>query len=211
MKVLRLTAILLLLLVARASASFIYDFPGSPGDGTAANQTTPQPPIATYSDFTRNNVNIQGTANIFDSKGWSVNPSIDTTTYTTFSIAAAPTLYINVSSLTFDAVITVDGPTSGQVSLFVNGSAIPYASTTFAPTTTLTNFSFNFTPLTNADLATTVEFRFYGWNAVTNGGHLGFDNVTTSVVPEPSTIWAVVVPLALTLQGLWKRTRGLRA
>jgi hypothetical protein len=207
MKVLRLAAILLLFFVANASAVFTYDFPGSPGSGLAADQTTPQPPIATYSDFTRNNVNIQGAANIFDSKGWSTNTSIDTNTYVTFSITAAPTLYINLSSLTFDAVLTIDGPPSGQVSLFVNGSATPYASTTFSPTLTLTNFSFNFTPLTDADLATTVEFRFYGWNAVTNGGPLGFDNVTTSVVPEPSTIWAALVPLALALHGLWKRVR----
>jgi hypothetical protein len=56
-----------------ASLLYLYDFPGDPGSGLAADQTNPQPTGATFGDFTRNNVGVvSGSNNEFGSNNWSL-------------------------------------------------------------------------------------------------------------------------------------------
>jgi hypothetical protein len=144
---------------------------------------------------------------------WSPSTSLDPAQYVGFSITAAVSYHLELTSLTFQAGISLNGPTNAEVAMFINGSAVATATFLYSPPTSLPNtpttFTFDFTDLTAVDNATVVEFRFYGWNSSGPGERLGFDDVTTngtiSNVPEPSTVWAILLPFALILHRLWKR------
>jgi hypothetical protein len=215
MKLFRVAMFLLLLSAAHARAIFIYDFPGIPGSGLAADQTNPQPANATFSDFTRTGVVQAGDPNKFVSSQWNQGSSLDPTQYVGFSITAAAGYHLELTSLTFDAGISLNGPPNAEVAIFVNGSSTPYDTMLFTPPATLPNtpttFTFNLTPLTAADNATLVEFRFYGWNSTASGERLGFDNVATngtiSNLPEPSNGWAALLPVVIVSCQVWRRLR----
>jgi hypothetical protein len=181
---------------AFASVLYTYDFPGDPGSGLEANQTNGQPTNATFSDYTRTGVIEKKAKNVFNSNTWSVNTSIDTTQYTSFSITAAGGYHLNLTSLTFDAQANATGPNNGRVALFLNGSATAYATFDYTPASSYSLVTFDFTDLTDANLATTATFRFYGWNATNAGGQLGFDNVVTngtiSNLPEPAMLQPIL-------------------
>jgi len=191
--ILVLAALLLLQSASQAAVIFLYDFPNDPGDGLAGDQTNPQPTFATFSDFTRTNVNATGGPN-FSSNNWSTGP-IDTTQYVGFSITASPWYVLDLTSLTFDIKRQSNGPANGQVALFLNGSSIPYATFNFSPTTSVVTNTFDFTDLTNADMVTSATIRFYGWNAP-GPGNLTFDNVVingvVAAVPEVAPVWPIV-------------------
>jgi hypothetical protein len=179
--------------------------------GLASNQTNGQPSNATFSDFTRTNLNGSGGPPQFASTGWNLNSSIDPTQFEGFSITAAGGFHLNLSSLTFDAVLgSPTGPQNMEVALFLNGSAIAYATFDFSPTSTLTSYSFNFTPLTDANNATSATFKFYGWNAVGPAGELDLDNVATfgaiSNLPEPSSMLPVLLLLGCVFAVRKRRT-----
>jgi hypothetical protein len=214
MNLVRLTAVMLLFGIGQLGATVIYtyDFPGSPPNGAASNQTHSQPANATFSDFTRNGPMQGGTANIFESNNWSTNPSIDLAVYVGFSITADSGFHLDLTSLAFDTIRSAAAGTNGEVALFINGSATPYATQLFTPTTVLTTVNFNFAALTESDNATTAEFRFYGWNTTGPGERLSFDNVTTNGTitnaPEPSGRWSILLPVSLILGSFAKAFRG---
>jgi hypothetical protein len=200
---LKLLAIALLGLLAsattQASLIFLYDFPSA--SGLAANQTNGQPSNATFSDFTRTNLNGSGGPPVFASTGWNQNNSIDPTQFEGFSILASGGFHLNLSSLAFDAVLgSPTGPKDMEVALFLNGSATASATFNFSPTSTLTSYVFNFTALTDADNVTLATFKFYGWNATGPAGELDLDNVATygdiSNLPEASSLGPSVLLLA---------------
>jgi hypothetical protein len=215
MRLSRLAALLLLLSAADASAIFVYDFPGSPPNGAASNQTNSQPANATFGDFTRTNVMQTGDPNFFNSSDWNTGSSIDLTKFVGFSITADVGYHLNLTSLTFDALKSLNGPNNGQVSIFINGSATAYETFLYTPATTLTNETFDFTDLTDTDNATTAEFRFYGWNSTGPGERLGFDNVTTngtiSNLPEPANSWAILLPVAIVIHQLCRRAHARKS
>ena len=179
---------------ARASLIYLYDFPG--GSGLASDQTNSQPGNATFSDFTRTNVNpAPMPGDTFGTIGWSQNGSLDSTVFESFSITAAGGFHLNLSSLTFTAQRSATGPQNMEVGLFLNGSTSAYATFDFSPTTSTTPNTFNFTPLTDNDNVTTATFKFYGWNAGGAGGQLYLDDVATygaiSNLPEPSPLMPI--------------------
>jgi hypothetical protein len=183
-----------------ASLIYTYDFPGA--SGVAANQTNGQPGNATFSDFTRTNLNGSGGPPVFASTGWNQNNSIDPTEFEGFSITAGAGFHLNLSSLTFDAGLgSPTGPQNMEVALFLNGSAAAYATFDFSPTSTLTSYAFNFGPLTDGDNVTVATFKFYGWNAAGPAGELDLDNVATfggiSNVPETSSLGPSLLILAI--------------
>ena len=188
---------------AHASLIYTYDFPGNPGSGLASNQTNGQPAGATFSDFTRTAdlTQMPGAPAIdtYGTESWNQTGSIDTTQYEGFSIAAAAGNRLNLTSLTFDIQLKPSGPLNFEVGLFLNGSATAYATLDLTPTSSVTTYTFSFTPLTDADNVTSAEFRFFGWNAAAAGGGIVLDNVTTngaiSNLPESSTF----VPISLLL------------
>ena len=53
----------------------------------------------------------------------------------------------------------------------LNWSTTAYATFEISPTGTLTTYTFDFTDLTAVDNAASAVFRFYGWNALSNGSH----------------------------------------
>jgi hypothetical protein len=185
------------------SLVFLYDFPGNPGSGIAANQTNPQPTGATFSDFTRTNLASVNAANVFASHNFSSGTSLDPTTYEGFSIAAASDYHLDLSSLTFNASIGSSGPQNIEVGLFLNGSTTAYATYDFSPTIATVAYTFNFTPLTDANNITSATFNFYGWNAPNTGGSFSLGNVGTngSIVPEAPTLWPVVLLIGCILAG----------
>jgi hypothetical protein len=191
-------ALLLFCQTGRASLIYLYDFPGSPGSGLAADQTNPQPSGATFSDFTRNNVGVVGSStDEFGSNNWSQGGSLDSTVFESFSITADNGFHLNLDSLTFSARRSATGPQNMEVALFLNGLATAYATFDFSPTTSMAPYTFNFTPLTDNDNVTTATFKFFGWNATGTGGQLYLDDVATygaiSSVPEAATAWPLVI------------------
>jgi len=191
-------AIFVTLLVAaatgRASLIYQYDFPGNPGSGLASDQTNGQPALATFSDFTRTAGLTQmpgaPATNTYGTESWNLTGSIDTTQYEGFSITASAGNHLNLTSLSFDLQLKPSGPLNFEVGLFLNGSSTAYATMDITPTATMTTYTFNFTPLTDADNVTSAEFRFFGWNAAASGGGIVLDNVATfgAIVPEPSVL-----------------------
>ena len=206
-------AVIFILACSTGSAAlvYLYDFPGTPGSGLAANQTNPQPSGATFSDFTRTNLNpdIVPRSNEFDTIGWSLNGQ-DLTKYEGFTITASPGHLLDLTSLTFSTVQYLTGATQGQVALFLNGSTTAYATLNYqwanSPVT------FNFTPLTNANNVTVAEFRFYGWMAGALVGSDGLANVATNgtiaLVPEIPTFWPLLFFLGFVT--IIETTRGMR-
>ena len=202
---------------ATASIIFSYDFPGDPMHNYfAANQTNGQPTGATFSDFTRTAdlTQMPGAPanNDYGTESWNQTGSINTAQYEGFSITAAAGYHLNLTSLSFDVQLKPSGPLNFEVGLFLNGSSTAYATLDLTPTTTVTTYTFNFTPLTDANNVTLAEFRFFGWNAAAAGGGIILDNVTTNgaIVPEPGTIIPILVLLsfvfaARTPRGCWFR------
>ena len=181
------------------SPAFTYDFPGTPGSGLAAAQTNAQPAHMTFSDFTRTGVLAASTSGIFDSKSWPTTSTINKSVFTSFTITAAAGYNLTLTQLIFGAQLAGSGPPNGQVSLFLNGSSTAYASFTYSPTSSMTNYTFDFTDVTTAQHATSATFNFYGWNAANSVGRLGFDNVAiyggVLAVPEvKAALYAPLVP-----------------
>jgi len=203
---------LLICCAGAASANFVYDFPGVPGSGLAANQTNPQSPNATFGDFGRVSITATPTADVFESDHWNNTAVFDpASAYAFFDITAASGYHLNLSgTITFDTSRGPGGPTKGRVQLFLNGSTTPYATKDWNPGPSLQNISFNFTPTTDADNVTSVEVRFYGWNGGDPLGTMLLDNVTTTmaIIPEPSTIVIGVLPIALMAWSALKRRRN---
>jgi len=180
-------------LSSEAALIWTYDFPGpGPNNGSAANQTNPQPSGATFSDFTRNGGLIgTGNANVFGSTNWSTSATMDPTVFTAFTITADAGSALDLNQLTFDSLKT-GATTAGftaEVALYLNGSTSPYAFFGWTPQNApLTSYTFNFGPLTPADNVTTATFKFYGWNATDSTNGLQFANVavygTIAAVPE---------------------------
>jgi hypothetical protein len=197
---------------SQASLVYIYDFPGTPGSGLAADQTNPPPGIANFGDWSRVNVSQVGTSDVFDSNFWNTTAIFDPTQYASFSITADAGFHLNLELLTFDQMRTAGGPTKGRVDMFLNGSVTAYATFNYNPSATIQNKSFNFTPTTDADNVTLVEFRFYGWNGGTDTASLIFDNVTITVgtVPEVSAFWPVILLLASVFLSRNVRSRAYR-
>ena len=182
---------------ADASLLYLYDFPGN--SGLAVDQTNSQPSGATFSDFTRTNVGTPptGPSDSFRTNNWSLATSLDSTKFVSFSIVASGGFHLDLSSLTFSAQRFAQGPQSAEVALFINGSSIAYATFGFSPTTTMTSYTFNFTPLTDADNVTFASFRFYGWNATGTGGQLYLDDVATNGTISSLPEVAPVIPVSL--------------
>ena len=196
-----LSALLSSVRPARAALTWAYDFPGTPGSGVANAQTNPQDPNATFGDWNRVNLTQVGTANVFDTTGWSVGAGIDTTQYEVFTITAAPGYHLDLTQLTFDQMRTSGGPTKGLINMYVNGSATVWDSFNWNPTASVQNKTFDFIDTVDADNVTVVEFRLFGWNGGDPNANMLVDNmaVTVAIVPEQNAAWLIVLPLALAL------------
>jgi hypothetical protein len=186
---------------AKASLIYLYDFPGDPGSGLATDQTNPQPSNVTFSDFSRTNLTLAATSTPgeFDTSGFAHNGQ-DTTQYQGFSITAAAGHVLSLTSLTFDAFQYASGATQGQVALFLNGSAVAYATQGFHWDVN-GQVTFDFIDLTDGDNITSAEFRFYGWTAGSINGADGLDNVAINgtigtAVPEASAFWPIMLLMA---------------
>ena len=208
--ILSVTLLLSVSFDGHASLIYLYDFPGSPGSGLAADQTNPQPSGATFTDFTRTNVGVVASSvDEFGSNNWSLGGALDSTVFEGFSITAAGGFHLNLSSLTFSAYRSATGPPNMEVALFLNGSASAYATFDFSPTTSKTPYTFNFTPLTDSDNVTTATFKFYGWNAGGAGGQIYLDDVATngtiSSLPEVAPLLPVTLIIACSVVEVHRR------
>ena len=187
-------------LTSSASLIYLYDFPGS--SGLASDQSNPQPGNATFSDFTRTNLNPDPAPqpNEFDTIGWAHNGQ-DTTQYEGFSITAAAGYHLNLTSATFNAFQYASGATQGQAALFLNGSTTAYATVDFHWDVN-GQVAFNFTPLTDANNVTLAEFRVYGWTAGSPNGSSGISQFAINgaiVLPEGNTWLFGLFAVALAL------------
>ncbi len=200
---------------ASSAVIYTYDFPGSDGSGLAVDQTNPQPSGAVFSDFTRNGgLSDTGRANEFESKDWAESATLDPNIWAGFTITADPGMVLTLTSLTFDSMKNGAGLSNAQVSLFINGSSSAYATYGWTPASApIQSYTFDFADIPAATEATTVTFKFYGWNAGGPSNAMRFDNVATHgavVVPEPGT-WAagLFVLLVAALKLRKRRSAGL--
>lgn len=194
-------AIALTATLARASLIYTYDFPGpGPNNGAASNQTNPQPSNATFSDYTRNG-GLIGTGNtgVFGSTNWPTSATLNPNVFTAFTITAAPGFVLDLTQLTFQSLKNgAAAPLLAEVDLFLNGSATAYASMNWTPQNApMTNYTFNFTPLTQANNVTTATFKFFAWNATDATNEVQFANVATFgtidvAVSEAPTFWPII-------------------
>ena len=203
LKLATFVAVALFVAVKASNASIVwtYDFPGSPGSGLAADQTNPQPAGATFGDWNRVNLTAGTTSDVFDSTFWNNTAVFDPTQYESFSITADAGCHLNLQLLTFDEMRTAGGPTKGHVEMFINGSTAPWAVFNYNPASNWHTETFNFTPTTDLDNVTSVEFRFYGWNGGTPDASLLLDNVsvTLTIVGTPVPEVSSLGPLSLLL------------
>jgi len=148
--------------------------------------------------------------NTFGTESWNQTGVINTSQYEGFTITAGPGVHLNLTNLTFDLQLKPSGPLNFEVGIFLNGSSTAFATLDLTPTSTNTSYNFDFTDLTDLDNATTVDFKFFGWNASASGGGIVLDNVVTNgaIVPEPSTWIAALFPVALAAFGLRRRKSG---
>jgi hypothetical protein len=199
---------------AHASLIYTYDFPGpGPNNGLASNQTNPQPPNATLSDFTRNG-GLTGTSNsdVFGSKNWPTAATLDPTVFTAFTMTADPGFLLALDHITFDSLKNgATAPMLAEVDLFLNGSSTAYASFAWTPQNSpMTSYTFSFTPVTYADNVTTATFKFFAWNATDATNEVQFDNVAVFGgvdVPEAASLGpvALVIGCAVLMQGTLRR------
>jgi hypothetical protein len=200
----------------QASLIYTYDFPGpGPNNGLASNQTNPQPPNATLSDFTRNG-GLTGTGNsdVFGSKNWPTSATLDPTVFTAFTVTADPGFLLALDHITFDSLKNgATAPMLAEVDLFLNGSSTAYASFAWTPQNSpMTNYTFSFAPVTYADNVTTATFKFFAWNATSATNEIQFDNVAVFGgvdVPEAASFGpaVLVVMCAISSRCLWQRRR----
>lgn len=204
---------------APASIVWTYDFPGTPGSGAASDQANPQPSGATFGDWSRVNLTPGTASGAFESTYWNNSATFDPTQYESFSITADVGCHLNLESLAFDEMRTAGGPTKGHVEMFLNGSAAPWAVYNYNPSASWNTETFNFTPTTDSDNVTSVEFRFYGWNGGTPDASLLLDNVSVTLtiagvaIPETSSLGPLgilLITMALGHSGRWKRRPGSR-
>jgi hypothetical protein len=201
-------------LSARGTVIYTYDFPGTPGSGLASDQSSTAPAYTTFGDWNRVNLTAGGATNVFESTFWNTTAIFDATQYESFTITADAGWHLNLQLLTFDEMRTAGGPTKGRIQMFINGSAVPYDIFNYNPSASFQNQTFNFTPTTDADNVTTVEFRFYGWNGGTPEASLILDNVaiTLDVVPEPNcgAMSALFAAVVIVHSLIWKRRKTVR-
>ena len=211
-----LAVFLALVSTAPASLLYLYDFPGTPGSGLANSQTNPQPGHATFGDWSRVNLTAGAAANQFESTFWNNTSILDPTQYESFTITADAGYHLDLQKLTFVEYRAAGGPTKGVVQMFVNGSTTPWDVYNYNPVTNAGGGkleTFNFTPTTDADNVTSVEFRFYGYNGGTPAAGLFLDNVATygAVVPEVAPLLPVTLIIACSVAETHRRRRSHRA
>jgi hypothetical protein len=182
------------MVITTQAAVFVeYDF-----TGTSASINTPPEFYAattagevTASPFEMSNLSWVGSTDALVTKGWNTANAIVTTEYLHFSVAANSGSSMNLTQLSWMDSIGTKGPTSGQVSIFLNGSSTATASMSFTRSTAEAPLNWDLAGITGVAGCTSVEFRFYGWNANTQGidNRETIDKVALSgtVVPEPQT------------------------
>ncbi len=191
--------------VAAEASLAVYEFTGSSTGDNQFNAVTAPPENGTFGSFLRNGVTWNTGLNVFNSRGWHSDDTIDPNQYVGFQITPGTSFGLYLYSIVFDSRRSGTGPTNALVSLFVNGSTLPFGSYSFAPTTTVTTFTFDFAEVTQAASA---EFRFYGFGTSSSLGTLQFDNVQTfgafGAVPEPLATRSVTI-IGLLGFATWRR------
>lgn len=170
----------------------IYQFSHTNGNSCSSPilSVTTQPANATFSNFSRSTVNCQNQANVLNSKNYPTSGSINTSSYTEFSITANVGYAVTLTSLSFKSARNDHGPAEGRVAHNYSGNF----------TTTYLNFdtddsqittTWNFTDITTAS-GGTVTFRIYGWDAENASSTFYVDDVILNgsvvVAPIPPTV-----------------------
>lgn len=166
----------------------VYEFTKT--SGVPNPNVTTAPTGATYSEFQRVNLVADTSGpHVWDSTDWSTATSNDSTKYVGFTVTAWVNGTVTLTDISFDVKReSSKGPKNAAMELLLNGVSQGYYD--YSPTKLPGEFvTWNFSDITFSN-GSVAEFRFYGWNAEENKGHLSFDNVQnsgTSVVPEFST------------------------
>ena len=148
-------------------------------------------------------------ANRFSSSGWTVDSvSIDTAHYYSFRISAAATYQLALDSLVFDERRSGTGPTAWQVRSSLDGFGAAVASGQLPDDTNIRTQSIGL-PAAFA-MATTVEFRLYGFAAEVPGGTWRLDNVRLVGTIAPGAAPAPTVQFSLTAASVMEMADTVR-
>jgi hypothetical protein len=168
-------------LTDRAAAAVIsnYGFDGKPAN------TAVDAPVAgaTFSAFTRTNLNDGNHPNDFDSNGFTTSSSIDTTQYEGFSVTASGATPLTFEGIGWDTNRSGEGPEIGAIRYLIDN--VLKASFIYAiPTANTPGHLWNFADFV-LNPGQTVEFRFFGYNADSSEAFLRLDNVGFKNAPGP--------------------------
>ncbi len=173
-----LTGLLILIINVAATAQLgTYSFTGPgncPNPNAAINS---QPANAVFSNYNSVNTSCQGVSNVFQTKSWNQNSTIDLTQYNEFSITPNVGLTLTLNSIIFNEYLD---QTPGQATNWhLRSSQDGYAAdiTTGTATGTLQTITVTLPPagFTNTGAVT---FRFYITDIENNGRKWTNDEVT---------------------------------
>ncbi|MDF3059613.1 MAG: hypothetical protein K0R17_3828 [Rariglobus sp.] len=198
-----------------------YEFTGTSTADGQFNAVTAQPTGASFSTFTRTNVNWTSTANLFNSTAWNVAVTVDTAEYVQFSFTVDTGYTATLSSLSYFQ----------QGSNTVNDEyRVAYSTNSFATTAGFIDdtvaispgssetYNFGSVVLTAGQ---SISFRFYvfgdtqadGVGVPSAAGTFRFDTISldgsiVSAVPEPSAYAMMAGGLALASVLVHRRRRA---
>jgi hypothetical protein len=201
--------------IAAASLA-VYQFPGGVADvTTAANNGTFTP----FAKAGGGSVSGSSSDN-FIATSWL--GTFDPTKYVSFIVTPNSGYALSLSSVSFKSSASGSGPTTGRLSIFLDGSTTAFASFDFVPpntaisgTASMSSFLWNngsgLPSLANLQKA---EFRFYGSGATNAAGSFRFDDVVLegsfTAVPEPTNIALTIFICGLISAGGIKQWRNSR-
>ena len=185
---------LLMGVAAGAAPIGVYTFPGADPGGDAA---VPVVTNVTFTPFNPVNVNPVSVSDLYRLESWTTTIAQNTAEYAQFTVTPAPGFRLNVTSLSFDVVRSVDkaspgqkdGPLFGQVRVFQGVGLTLVGSQNFSPVGVWQTVTLNLGSLTTAN-GEGLTVRFYGWASGHQNGWMSFDNVALNgaveSLPEPS-------------------------
>lgn len=162
----------------------VYEFPGDPIYNAQYHGVQTQPAYATFSEFSRQNVNYAPGIDYYNTKGW--DPAFNTAKYIEFTISAKPGYSLTLTEISFKQYRTTEGPKSIQITH--NGSGdfnTDFLTVTPASTLPAKDLIWNFPDFHTLE-GGSVTFRIYGWEANKLTGAFRIDDVKLygTMVPE---------------------------
>jgi endonuclease I len=163
-----------------------FNFSGTIDCNNQDNSSSSQVTGAVVSDMERVGIRCNAGGGIFNSAGWPEATSVDLGFYAGFTITADQGFELQSSSadeLRFNIRRSTTGPQQMQVRYSVDGGAFTVLTNSAVPT----NDNLITVSMPQVEDASTLEFRFYAWNASSANGTMRFNLIEAEFDAVAST------------------------